>query len=261
MPDAVFHLESVVRDGDYLKDFEGPLSLILLLVSKDKVSVRDIKISEITDQYVEYISRLQEQDINLGSEFVQMASHLLYLKAASVLSADTDVPDELELLIQSLEQLKAKEEFKRLEPIVPIIDRLTRKGFMSFTGSGEQFDVPIQYNHSPGELKNCLVTVINEEHFKPLPTVNMDYMPRRFNYKIRDMGRRILDRLINFRQIPLDTLVRECNSRAEVVAVFISVLELSAIGGISLQSTDNRVILFCTDADIDNILSSLSDDE
>ena len=261
MSDAVFHLDSVVRDGDYFKDFEGPLSLILLLVSKDKVSVRDIKISEITDQYVAYISKLQEQDINLGTEFVQMASHLLYLKASSVIAADAEGPGELELLLQSLEQLKAKEDFRRLEPVIPQIDDLTRRGFMSFTGSGEYFDIPIKYDHTPEELRNCLLTVIREENFKPLPTVNMDYMPKRFNFKIRDMGRRILERLTEQEKISLDTLVMECGSRGEIVAVFISVLELSATGGLGIENNNGTVILHRTDADMENILSGLSDDE
>ena len=55
MDNPTFHLESVVKDKNELQDFDGPLSLILMLLSKNKIEIRDIKISEILDQYLEYL--------------------------------------------------------------------------------------------------------------------------------------------------------------------------------------------------------------
>ena len=53
-----FFLEGVVRERDALKDFEGPLSLILMLLSKNKIEIRDIKIADILDQYTDYINKM-----------------------------------------------------------------------------------------------------------------------------------------------------------------------------------------------------------
>ncbi|MBQ5490366.1 MAG: segregation/condensation protein A, partial [Oscillospiraceae bacterium] len=98
-----FHIENIVReDGDALENFEGPLNLILMLVQKNRIEIRDLKISDILDQYLEYLDRYRSMDLEVASEFVQMASHLLYIKTKSVLSKDDENP-ELEFLITSLE--------------------------------------------------------------------------------------------------------------------------------------------------------------
>ena len=105
MENPSFYLEGVVREKNELQDFEGPLSLILMLLSKNKIEIRDIKISEILDQYLEYLDQMQKLDLEIASEFVQMASHLLYIKTKTLLTQEEEV-SELEVLIASLEQLK-----------------------------------------------------------------------------------------------------------------------------------------------------------
>ena len=79
MDNPSFHLEGVVREKDEMQDFEGPLSLILMLLSKNKIEIRDIKISEILDQYLEYLAEMESMDLEIASEFIQMASHLLFI--------------------------------------------------------------------------------------------------------------------------------------------------------------------------------------
>ena len=95
-----FRLEGIVREKDSLQNFEGPLSLILMLLQKNKIEIRDLRVSDILDQYLEYLNRMQSLDLEIASEFVQMASHLLYIKTKSVLSKDDENP-ELEFLITS----------------------------------------------------------------------------------------------------------------------------------------------------------------
>ena len=91
MENPSFYLEGIVKDKDELQDFEGPLSLILMLLSKNKIEIRDIKISEILDQYLEYLGKMQSMDLEVASEFVQMASHLLYIKTRKLLTGDEEV--------------------------------------------------------------------------------------------------------------------------------------------------------------------------
>ena len=108
MDNPQFHLEGIVKEHDEIKDFEGPLSLILLLLKKNKIEIRDIKISEILDQYMEYLDELKKMDLEIASEFVQMASHLLYIKTKTLLTEEKEV-SELEELMSSLEQLRARD--------------------------------------------------------------------------------------------------------------------------------------------------------
>ena len=90
MENPSFFLEGVVKEKNELQDFEGPLSLILMLLSKNKIEIRDIKISEILDQYLEYLAQMQSMDLEIASEFVQMASHLLYIKTKTLLTSDDE---------------------------------------------------------------------------------------------------------------------------------------------------------------------------
>ena len=76
MENPSFFLEGVVKEKNQLQDFEGPLSLILMLLSKNKIEIRDISISDILDQYLAYLEEMQSMDLEIASEFVQMASHL-----------------------------------------------------------------------------------------------------------------------------------------------------------------------------------------
>ena len=79
MDNPNFHLEGVLREKGEMSDFEGPLSLILMLLSKNKIEIRDIKITDILDQYMDYLAQMESMDLEIASEFIQMASHLLYI--------------------------------------------------------------------------------------------------------------------------------------------------------------------------------------
>ena len=88
MENPTFHLEGIIKSKNEMEDFEGPLSLILMLLAKNKIEIRDIRISDILDQYLDYISKMQEMDLEVASEFVQMASHLVYIKTRSLLTGE-----------------------------------------------------------------------------------------------------------------------------------------------------------------------------
>ena len=101
MENLSFHLESIVKEKDSMQDFEGPLSLILMLLQKNKIEIKDLRVSDILDQYLAYLEEMQSLDLEISSEFVQMASHLLYLKTRELLTVEEEV-SELDLLRQSL---------------------------------------------------------------------------------------------------------------------------------------------------------------
>ena len=117
MENPTFHLEGVVKSRDDVQDFEGPLSLILMLLSKNKIEIRDISISDILDQYLAYLDEMQRMDLEVASEFVQMAAYLLYIKTRTLLAAEEEVT-ELEQLMSSLEQLKAKDAHEAVKTVL-----------------------------------------------------------------------------------------------------------------------------------------------
>ena len=80
MDSPIYHLEHVVKaKAENLEDFTGPLDLILHLLSKNKMEIQDIQIALILEQYLEWMDRRRELDLEVASEFVAMASHLVYM--------------------------------------------------------------------------------------------------------------------------------------------------------------------------------------
>ena len=78
-----------------LPEFEGPLDLLLTLISKNKINICDIQISELLEQYMEQISKMQEQDMDIASEFLEMASRLVYIKSVFLLPKHEEEAQEL----------------------------------------------------------------------------------------------------------------------------------------------------------------------
>src|SRR5215467_701202 len=76
-----------------LEIFEGPLDLLLFLIKKEEVSIYDIPIARITDQYLEYLEAMQELDIGVAGEFLLMAATLIHIKSQMLLPKDPDAPE------------------------------------------------------------------------------------------------------------------------------------------------------------------------
>lgn len=97
------------------KDFEGPFDLLFHLIEKNKLDIYDVPIGEITDRYMEYIMKMQELDLDIASEFIVMASTLLYIKSRSLLpssskedKSDMEVSSKDELILKLIEYRKYK---------------------------------------------------------------------------------------------------------------------------------------------------------
>ena len=95
-----------------LENFEGPLDLLCHLIDKNKMDIYDINLNEITDQYIEYINEMEKMNLEITSEFLVMASTLLYLKSKKLLPnqvVDEQELTEEELLQRIIEYKKYKE--------------------------------------------------------------------------------------------------------------------------------------------------------
>lgn len=100
-----------------LENFEGPLDLLCHLVDKNKMDIYQVNISKITDQYMEYIKQMEEQKLEVTSEFIIMASTLLYIKSKGLLPNEVEEEAELteeELVRRIIEYKKYKEIAKKL---------------------------------------------------------------------------------------------------------------------------------------------------
>ena len=92
--------------------FEGPLDLLLHLVQKSKIEIADISMATITEQYLDYLDRMRDFDVEIASEFLVMASTLLLIKSRALLPGPEDVEENDEDLEQELR--KRLEEYKSI---------------------------------------------------------------------------------------------------------------------------------------------------
>lgn len=101
-----------------INNFEGPLDLLCHLIEKNKLDIFEVKISDITDQYIDYINKMEEMNLEVTSEFLIMASTLLYLKSKTLLPKETEDEEELteeQLLQRIIDYKKYKEISQKLK--------------------------------------------------------------------------------------------------------------------------------------------------
>lgn len=263
MQKPTFFLEGVVKSRDEVSDFEGPMSLILMLLSKNKIEIRDIKISEILDQYLAYIDRMQEMDLEIASEFIQMASYLLYIKTKTILAGEEEEVTELQQLMTSLEQLRCRDLREAVKSVVPAFASATEKGLQLFVRPQE--NIPRQADaydcrHDPVDLFRALFSAFSRAGVRaPAPPEIRSLVPQRIVYGVREKCRELVTLLRDGRLATLRALLEASKSRSEVVATFISVLELCAAGSLRLNGEGGEVTLAFTGGNADEIIEAIEE--
>lgn len=114
-----------------IDNFEGPLDLLCYLIDKNKMNIYDVNLTEITDQYIEYLNAMEEMNLEIASEFIVMASTLLYLKSKKLLPKQEDEEEEIteeELIRRIIEYKKFKEVSKVLKENYKIYSNRFYKG-------------------------------------------------------------------------------------------------------------------------------------
>lgn len=237
MENPTFRLEGVVRTSDELEDFEGPLTLILQLLAKNKIEIQDIKIADLLDQYMAWLDEMKAMDLDVASEFVQMASHLVYIKARMLLSAGEET-GELEELISSLERLQNRDVFERLRLVLPGLGEMYTRGAGTMVKPPEYLpvDKEYRYQHEKSDLFDAILRVLSrEEASKVLQNPGGFRFPERIVYSVTEKTRELLSKLQRRGTMTLSGLFGESSSRTELVATFIALLELCRDGSVFIE--------------------------
>ena len=233
MDNPIFKLEKVVQGkaDETLQDFEGPLDLILFLLSKNKIEIQDIPIALILDQYLEYLEKRQQMDLEVASEFVTMAAHLMYIKTRMLLSLeDEEAQDEMAALIQSLEERKRGDIYQRIKSLTDRMGALSEFGRDIITRMPEpvQRGKIFEYNQDPADLVMALQEVSDRKGTAEVqPNLKaFDEIVKREPYPVENKAKEIVSRLKNFGITRFLLLFKGSRSRSEIVATFMAVLEL-----------------------------------
>jgi len=248
MDNPTFRLEGVVRSRDELEDFEGPLTLILQLLSKNKIEIQDIRISLILDQYLAYLEEMKAMDLEVASEFVAMASHLVYIKSRMLLrSGEDEEISELEQLISSLENLKARDVYSRIHAVTEQLQEMVRRSGHTFVKPPEYLApaAEYRYSHEKEELLAAVRRAFDrgDATGNAVPTPRPLVIPQRIVYPVTEKSREILEQLRSCSAMRLRELFLESESRTELVATFIAVLELCREGRVLFQGAEDDLII------------------
>ena len=239
----IFHLEKVVKaKNEDMEDFNGPLDLILHLLSKNKMEIKDIQISLILDQYLAWMDRRKELDLEVASEFVAMAAQLVFIKTRMLLSIhDEEALSEMEQLIASLEEHQRHESFTRIKAVIPQLSDRYAVGRDYLTKTPEVLPVSrtYRYVHQPADLLRAMQSVLERaDHRLPPPMAAFEGIVGKEPYPVEDKAGEILERLARFGVTRFRALFRGNRSRSEIVATFIAVLELCKARRLRLAGTE-----------------------
>ncbi len=211
-----------------LDNFEGPLDLLCHLIDKNKMNIYDIKISEITDQYLEYINKAEEMNLEVTSEFLIMASTLVYIKSKALLPKQEEAEEELteeELIARIIEYKKYKEITKKL-----------RENYNEFSGRlfklTEEIKLPKQKLEK--EYTNTIIPEIYEELINRNKTrlnqnaENIKKIAITDTYTVASKVKEMFKELVRRPKFVFNKLysLSKCN-KVEVVTAFTGLLELT----------------------------------
>ena len=257
MENPTFHLEGVIKTKEEMQDFEGPLTLILMLLAKNKIEIRDIKIADILDQYLAWLAKMQEMDLEVASEFVQMASHLVYIKTRTLL-AGTEEVSELEQLMTSLEQLRLRDSFAAAKERIPAMAAALEQGALLYSTPGEPMPRygEYDYRHAGWELLAALAGMMRKgvparEENAAVP------IPRPIIFSVQEKSRQLIGYLRKKGSAPLRTLYAMASSRSEVVATFLSLLTMCSMGSVTIDREGDDYAVHFTGGDTDAILENI----
>ena len=244
MDNPIFNLESVVqeRNEESLQDFEGPLDLILFLLSKNKIEIQNIPIALILEQYLAYLEQRKRLDLEIASEFITMAAHLMYIKTRMLLSLeDEEAQNEMDELIRSLQERQQKDTYLRVKMMLDTMAALGEFGRNAMTRGPEPMErgAIYEYDHDKEDLVAAMASISDRaERLAPPDTAAFSEIVRREPYSVSDKAHEIIGRLKNFGITRFLLLFRGSRSRSEIVATFIAVLELCRAKVIKLAGSD-----------------------
>ena len=247
----VYHLDGVVQNRSERESFDGPLDLILLLLSKNKMEITDIQIALILDQYLAWMNQRQTLDLEVASEFVAMAAHLMYIKTRMLLIQEGDeAQSEMDALIKTLEERQRGDIYARVKVLTARLAPMSEFGRDILTRPPEVMERGkiYEYDQQPGDLIIAMQEVSDRRgQLDAQPDLKpFDEIVRREPYSVETKAREIFRRLKTGGITRFLLLFRGSRSRSEIVATFMAVLELCRSRIIRLASGVNDCTVECS---------------
>ncbi len=222
-----------------LPEFEGSLDLLLFLVKKEEKDIRDIQISKIADEFIDYVRKMQRLDVSVASEFMVMASTLMVLKSKAMLTDDENAQQEVkeakEKLVQQIE------EYERVKNVVSLLEEKQKN-------AGKLYRVKVKKDghtrkRTVEELPDKLFLAFKSA-YEELKLREKIYRVSGEQYSISERIKYLKERLTNDKRIYIAQLFSTAKDKIDLIVSFLAVLELVKLSFAEIDFTgDISVVL------------------
>ncbi len=227
----------------HLDVFDGPLDLLLHLISKNKLNIYDIPILEILEQYNAALEEMQERDLAITCEFVAMSAHLLYIKSKMLLPKHEEIDDEEDPRARLVEMLL---EYQKIKEVSGELHSRSEIGLDMYTKMPEPIepDKKYKYSHNKVDLRLAILGMLDKAESKVPPKIsNFAGIVGREVYSVGKKVAYVLERLLKSKKTSFLDLFSAVKTRSEVVATFLAVLELCKTNRIKISDNADKITL------------------
>jgi len=244
-----------------LEIFEGPLDLLLHLIKKNEVSITDIPIATITEQYLATLELMETFNLDVAGEFLVMAATLLHIKSRTLLPSGDDESEEDEGVDPRDELVRRLMEYQRFKEAAEQLqgrEILARDVFSRSASPGEEAASPGFRNVSVFELLTALQRVLEKLPKDAIHEVTLEKI------SVREKMTLLLDTLRLHGQVFFESLFAEGRTKMDVVVTFLAMLELVKVRAITIFQEEPGgpiVVESAAPVDIAQVMVQDPDDE
>lgn len=223
-----------------IEGFEGPLDLLLQLISRNKFNIYDIPLLELIEQYLEQINKFEQEQMEIQSEFLEMASRLLYIKTVSLLPKhDEIVKLKEELTGELLEYMVCQQMAKKFSEMQGGFDLFVRQPTVV------EADKTYVLTHQSDILFQAYLAAVGRGQRRlPPSTAPFTKIVAKKIVAVSSKIVFVIRNLLKGGKSKLTDLYKTANSRSELVATFLAVLELCKANRVKVDGdSDNAEIL------------------
>lgn len=246
--------------------FEGPLELLEHLIKKNKLDICTVSLIEITDQYIECLNRMEETNLDISTDFLLVATNLLYIKSKALLPKHDEQEDDAEDAANSLTE--ALKERARMKIISEKFRNMQFDGTFSYFREEEKIEKnpvkKIPDSIDPAKLYAAFMTVLERtERRAPPPKDNFTGIVGREPVSVKEKAGGLIRKLKKEKKVRFESIFVNVHHKNEVVAIFLAVLELMKLNKIYTYEEDDKILITLGDnenIDTEELISNINGD-
>ena len=228
-----------------LEKFEGPLDLLLHLIKTNKIDIYDIPISELTEQYIDYLRKMEELNMDIASEFIVMASELLYIKSKMLLPKEKPEEEEEDPRQELVEKLL---DYQRYLEMSSYLKEREQIGLYSFTKNREKIKGLIKHSKIEMEKDSLIETLDNlyikmAERVAPSKEAFSGIVEREI-VSVSLMAEKLKERIFLKKESELTEVFMDvCKTRPQLAATFMALLDMIKENVITIEFKNGAFFL------------------